>query len=126
MNSLKLGPALENLYRLNDFIHEICPDDMQVDLIVEEIFVNIVSYSGAEYVIVNADYTDERLTIEFVDNGVEFNPLLKDNPSFPDNVEESKIGGLGIYLSKQLSDVMYYKHVGCENHLTIIKSVEDI
>ena len=126
MNSLKLEPDLENLYRLNDFIHEICPDDMQVDLIVEEIFVNIVSYSGAEYVIVNADYTDERLTIEFVDNGVEFNPLLKDNPSFPDNVEESKIGGLGIYLSKQLSDVMYYKHVECENHLTIIKSVEDI
>ena len=126
MDSIKLKPDLENLYQLNDFIHGICPYDMQIDLVVEEIFVNIVNYSGCQYVIVNADYTDERLTIEFVDNGVEFNPLLKENPSFPDSIEESKIGGLGIYLSIQLSDVMYYRHVGCENHLTIIKSVEDI
>ena len=120
-----MEPDLVNLYKVNNFIHNISPENLQVDLLVEEIFVNIVNYSKTEYIIVNACYDDDRLTIEFVDNGFEFNPLLKENPSFPDNIEESEIGGLGIFLAKQLSDVIYYKYINSENHLTIIKTVEN-
>ena len=125
MNSIKVEPDIDNLYNVNDFIHDISPENLQVDLIVEEIFVNIVNYSKTEYIIVNADYSDDRLTIVFVDNGFEFNPLLKENPAFPDNIEESEIGGLGIYLAKQLSDLIYYNYIDGENQLTVIKTIED-
>ena len=64
------------------------------------------------------------LTIVFIDNGIEFNPLLKENPDFPDNIDDANIGGLGIYLTKQMADDLHYEYKNGENHLKIIKKVE--
>ena len=75
MNSLKLTPDINELYKLNDFVHEeLSVNDMQIDLVLEEIFVNIVNYSNTEFIIVNVDYdkSTKSALIEFVDNGIEF------------------------------------------------------
>ena len=83
MNSLKLKVDLEQLYVLNEFIEEHYPNkDMTLKLIVEEIFVNIVNYSNAEYIIVNVE-SENYLTIEFIDNGIQFDPTLKEDPETP-------------------------------------------
>ena len=62
--------------------------------------------------------------MEFIDNGTVFNPLLKEDPKFPDCIEDAEIGGLGIYLTKKLADELEYNHINDENHLKIIKKVE--
>ena len=62
--------------------------------------------------------------MEFVDDGVEFNPLSTNSPKLPENIDEAKIGGLGIHLVKNLVDEMYYEYKDNENHLTIIKYVK--
>ena len=125
MNSISLKPKLNELYTLNEFIlTELPEENLQVNLIVEEIFVNIVSYSKAEFVTVNVEYNSPTLTIEFIDNGEEFNILLQENPELPDNIDDAKIGGLGILLAKELSDEIDYHYVNGENHLKIIKNVE--
>lgn len=125
MKSLTLTPELTELYSLNDFIlNEIRENNLKVNLIVEEVFVNIVKYSKTDYIIVNVEYENETLILEFIDNGIEFNPLLKENPEFPNNIDEAKIGGLGIFLTKEISDEIYYHHINGENHLKIIKKVE--
>lgn len=78
MNSITLKPKLTELYTLNKFILDKLPqENLQVSLIVEEIFVNIVTYSKTDFVTVNVEYKNETLTLEFIDNGIEFNPLLK-------------------------------------------------
>ena len=123
MNSLKLNVELNELHRLRDFIHGICPKNIQIDLIVEEIFVNIISYSNADYTIVNADL-NETLTIEFIDNGIEFNPILKEPPKPSTSIEDVEIGGRGIILVKRFSDDLIYRYVNGENHLKVIKNVE--
>ena len=64
------------------------------------------------------------MTLEFIDEGIEFNPLLKENPILPNNIDEAEIGGLGIFLTKQLSDDISYEYLNGENHLRIIKNVE--
>ncbi|MER2014226.1 MAG: ATP-binding protein, partial [Methanobrevibacter sp.] len=64
------------------------------------------------------------LTMEFIDNGFEFNPLLKEDPVLPDNLDEAQIGGLGIFLTKELADELEYHYENGENHLIIIKKVE--
>ena len=57
MSSITLKPEISELYALNDFIlNELGETNIQVDLIVEEIFVNIVNYSKTEFVTVNAEY----------------------------------------------------------------------
>ena len=125
MSSITLKPNLTELHTLNKFIsNELSQYNFQVTLIVEEIFVNIVNYSKTEFITVNVEFDEPILTLEFIDNGIEFNPLLKEEPDFPDNIEDAQIGGLGIFLTKKMSDEMHYFHENGENHLKIIKKVE--
>ncbi|MEE0938983.1 ATP-binding protein [Methanobrevibacter sp.] len=125
MNSISLKPELKELYTLNEFIsNELGKENIQVNLIVEEIFVNIVNYSQTDFIRVNVEFKNPELTIEFIDNGVEFNPLLKKTPDLPENIEDAKIGGLGIFLTKEIADNLNYQYQNGENHLKIIKNVE--
>ena len=125
MKSISLKPELKELYRLNEFIlNELPEENLQVNLILEELFVNIVNYSKAEYIKVNIEFETPLLTMEFIDNGIEFNPLLKENPKLPETIDEAQIGGLGIFLTKEMADELEYQHVNGENHLKIIKKVE--
>lgn len=124
-NSIKLKPEINELYTLNEFIESVIQkNDMQVELILEEIFSNIINYSTAEFINVNASFENHSLTIEFVDNGIEFNPLTTEEHEIPENIDDAKIGGLGIFLTKELSDEMEYQYQDGENHLKIIKKVE--
>ena len=125
MNSITLKPEINELYTLNDFIlNELGKESLQVNLIVEEVFANIIDYSNADSIIVNAEFDKPLLTVEFIDNGVEFNPLLKENPLLPDTIDEAQIGGLGIFLTKEMADELDYSYIDGENHLKIIKKVE--
>lgn len=125
MNSLSLKPELNELYKLNEFILNILKKgNFQIDLIVEEIFVNIINYSNAEFINVNASFENQILTLEFIDNGFEFNPLQKEDPKAPDTIEDTKIGGLGIFLVKEMADEFNYQYLNGENHLKIVKKVE--
>jgi anti-sigma regulatory factor (Ser/Thr protein kinase) len=124
MNSISLKPELKELYALNEFIsNELEEENFQVSLIVEEIFVNIVKYSKTDFIKVNVEFKKPTLTMEFIDNGIEFNPLLKENLQLPENIDEAEIGGLGIMLTKEISDELNYKYVNNENHLKIVKNV---
>ena len=125
MNSISLKPELRELYVLNEFIlNELDEENLQVNLIVEEIFVNIVNCSKTDFIEVNVEFAKPKLIIEFIDNGVEFNPLLKENPKVPKSIEDAEIGGLGIFLTKELADELDYQYKNGENHLKIIKKVE--
>ena len=125
MNSITLQPEINELKKLNEFIlTELDEENIHVKLIAEEIFVNIVNYSKTEFIIINAEYEKPALTLEFIDNGFEFNPLLKEDPILLDNLDEAQIGGLGIFLTKELADELEYHYENGENHLIIIKKVE--
>ena len=125
MNSITLKPELSELYALNKFIlNELQEENLQVNLIVEEIFVNIVNYSKTEFITVNAEHEKQILTLEFIDNGIEFNPLLKEDPNMPNSIDEAQIGGLGIFLTKEIADELDYHYVNGENRLKIVKNVK--
>ena len=116
---------INELYRLNEFINDLIQkEDFQVDLILEEVFANIVEYSESKYIDIYADFKNPTLTVEFVDNGIPFNPLLKEDPELPDNIDDAKIGGLGIFLTKEMADEIDYHYINGENHLKIVKKVE--
>ncbi|RAP49149.1 MAG: hypothetical protein BZ138_08250 [Methanosphaera sp. rholeuAM270] len=127
MSSIKLKSKIEELYKVNDFVNNmIAQENMDINLIIEEIFANIISYSGCSYVIVNAmfDESTNILRLEFVDDGIKFNPLEKDDPAEPVSIEKVEIGGLGIFLTKNIADDMQYKYADNENHLIITKKVK--
>ena len=126
MNSITLKPELSELYTLTEFVsNELPQENIYINLIVEEVFVNIVDYSKADFVIVDVEYENSEVMLKFIDNGIEFNPLLKEDPKLSDNIDEAEIGGLGIYLTKELADELEYHYINGENHFKIIKKVEE-
>lgn len=125
MNSITLKPELNELYTLKEFIlNELPHENLKIDLIVEEIFTNIVNYSKTEFITVNANYENSTLEIEFIDNGIQFNPILQKEHKIPKSIDEAEIGGLGIFLTKEIADELDYHNINGENHLKVIKKIE--
>ena len=125
MKSIELYPELEGLRKLDEFLQkELNIDNQDVRLVAEELFVNITNYSKCSYIVAFVKLEDDILTMEFIDDGIEFNPTSTDSPELPDNIEDAEIGGLGIHLVKNLVDEMHYEYKDNENHLTIIKNVK--
>ncbi len=127
----------ESMQAVNDFIHSIIPkecDQMllnQIDLAVEEIFVNIAHYSGSEEAVINCTYEMNgagtgMLQIIFTDSGKPFNPLEKDDPDITLSAEERNIGGLGIFLTKKFMDSVDYEYFAGKNKLKIRKQITQL
>ena len=89
----------------------------KIMLVCEEVFVNIVSYSGASRAAVSFGKRNDRLTVEFSDDGIPFDPLSSEpqNKEF----EDFENGGRGIGLIKQLADNVEYRHENDMNILTL-------
>ena len=130
--------ADENLEAVNDFIHEqikpfSCHSQtlFQIDLAVEEIFVNISHYAyspdkGTVQIDCSVEKTADapaKLTVSFTDKGKAFNPLAKPDPDITLSVEEREIGGLGIFLTKKYMDSVLYERKDNQNILTFTKTI---
>ena len=101
---------------------------MQIDVAVEEIYVNIANYAyapetGKAYISVQPDPDNASVTIEFRDNGIPFDPLAKADPDVTLSAEERNIGGLGIYMVKKSMDALEYRRKDGQNILTITKKL---
>ena len=135
MKEITLDATLENLDEVLAFVDSCleeleCPmkAQMQIDVAVEEIFVNIASYAyepqtGSATVRLEIKQDPKSVVITFLDRGVPYNPAAKEDPDISLPAEERKIGGLGIYMVKKSMDKMLYERRGEHNILTIIKHI---
>lgn len=101
---------------------------MQIDVAVEEIFVNIANYAynpeiGSAGICVEVQEDPLVISITFTDNGVPYDPLKKPDPDVTLSAEERQIGGLGIYMVKKSMDDISYNYKDGKNILTIKKSL---
>ena len=135
MKELTVRAETEKLGTVTEFVNaELerigCPGKarMQIDLAVEEIFVNIASYAysavpeGGEAVIrLEASETPPSVIITFEDRGIPFDPTAKEDPDRTTPAEEREIGGLGIFLTKTIMDDVIYEYRDGRNILSIRK-----
>ena len=89
-----------------------------IRLVVEELVVNIVNYSGSDYLDVEIQREKDGITMQYRDGGVPFNPLEKEWPDISLPMEQRKIGGLGIYLVVTKMDTAEYEYTNGENVFT--------
>lgn len=97
-----------------------------VNLILEELYSNSINYGKSKVVQINInlDIKLNLLTIIYEDNGTPFNPLsVQTNIDSSVSVQESKIGGLGIHLVKNMTDTQHYKRYDNKNQLTLEKKL---
>ena len=88
--------------------------------------MNIVYYAYAQKdgdatILTDIDEEDKILTLTFIDEGPEYNPLLKEDPDTTMDIMDRPIGGLGILMVKKMMDDVAYCRENGENHLTIKK-----
>lgn len=125
---LTLPADNENLYKMIDFLKSNMDkygisSQKQFNLIsaVEEIFCNIASYAYEENgeVIITTFVEDEIFNVQFADSGKKYNPLKNEDPDIASDLKDRKIGGLGVFLAKKLSDKISYTYEDGKNILTI-------
>lgn len=101
----------------------------QLDVAVEEIFVNIAHYAfrpeqmGEATVRCCVGGSPLQVTIQFLDSGKPFNPLAKKDADITLSAEDREIGGLGILMVKKSMDAVDYTYEDGKNILTIKKSI---
>ncbi len=97
----------------------------ELELILEELLVNIISYAyeeaGTGIIRVSANVEGSTVTLEFRDRGREFNPLEREAPDLEADIEDRPIGGLGIFLVMELASSVTYERAGDENVLRIVR-----
>ena len=132
-NKIKVQAQIENLQEVLGFVDGHLEEmgasmkvQMQIDVAVEELFVNIAHYAyapdtGEAVISVTKDKEQNQISVTFADSGKPYNPLEKPDPDVTLSAEERSIGGLGIYMVKKSMDDMRYEYKDGQNILSITK-----
>ena len=135
MNELTITATVENIEAVTDFVNEQleaidCPmkAQMQIDIAIDELFGNIAHYAynpevGEATVRVEVIEDPLAVVITFIDKGVPYDPLAKEDPDITLTAEERGIGGLGIFMVKKSMDDIAYEYKDGQNILKIRKNI---
>jgi anti-sigma regulatory factor (Ser/Thr protein kinase) len=125
MDALLVEAELENIEAVLDFINarlDDCPPKIrhQIGVAVDEIFSNIARYAYNQSVgsVEVRIAVDGDIMIEFEDSGIAHNPLTQEEPDISLPAEERELGGLGIFIVKNIMDSVEYRRDGNKNILT--------
>jgi len=134
---LEVPAELTELDTVNEFLHaeldnRFCPHRVQsqLDIAVEELFVNVCKYAYAESgpdvprtVRIHRTYSADpsSITVDIIDKGIPFDPLAKPDAVTPDDIKDVPIGGLGILMAKKSVDEIRYERTDGNNIVTIVK-----
>lgn len=152
-NNLKIPAVIDNLAEVLKTVDaqldaEGCPlkIKLQIDIAVEELFVNIANYAykpdtgdadilietmdscpipeDAQKDMSESEKKGKWLRVTLSDSGTPFNPLSKEDPDVTLSAQERRIGGLGIFMVKKSMDYMYYEFKDDKNNISICKKLK--
>lgn len=133
---IRLTNDLSDLDRLAEEVEVFCAAEgieqseaLQLNLVLEELFTNIVSYgyeddARTHEIVVTLESTDDGIRAQVIDDAKAFNPLEVDEADTSSSVEERQIGGLGLHFLRQMTREQSYQRKDGYNHLAFVKPVE--
>lgn len=98
---------------------------LHFELALEEVFMNIVVHGRGRTaaVAVSLALGANGLTMTVEDDGPQFDPLQLPPPDLEARLAQRPIGGLGVFLVRQVMDTVSYQRAGALNRLTMTKSL---
>lgn len=132
--SIILANELSEISRLNGFIEDIgnefslAPDMIfNLTLVLEEAVVNVINYAypkeDHESIYLSAKMQDGSIIFVLSDSGKEFDPTMAPEADVTLSAEERQIGGLGIFLIRQIMNEVRYERIDGKNVLTLEKKL---
>jgi serine/threonine-protein kinase RsbW len=97
----------------------------RVEVVLEELLMNQIWHAfpgqppGSKEFTLAAQVVGDHLVLEFIDQGVAFNPLERPPPTLPTSLDDAVPGGLGILLTRHYALSMVYAREDQTNHLTV-------
>ena len=110
--------ATEGLAAATDFVKGFS-DDHRAAIVIDEIASNIVRCSGASTFELAYRRRESGYALVFSDAGTPFNPLAHPDPDVTAAAEDRAIGGLGIFMVKQMAESVDYVWRSGHNVLTV-------
>ena len=131
---LKLKNQVDELLLVNQFVDEIGEElglDMELlmnlNLVMEEMVSNVIFYAypegTPEEIELTAESNGKELTFVLSDHGVEFDPTAKEDADPDVNPMDRDIGGMGIYIVKNIMNKVTYQRLEGKNLLTMKKEI---
>jgi anti-sigma regulatory factor (Ser/Thr protein kinase) len=132
--SIILANEISEIGRLADFIEDIgnefslAPDvRFNINLVLEEAVANIINYAYPkdehESIYLSARMHEDSIVLVLTDTGKEFDPTMAPEVDVTLSAEERQIGGLGIFLIRQIMNEVRYERIDGKNVLTLEKKL---
>ncbi len=133
---LNVKNDIREIDRVFDTIKEFCCTNgisekkcFDVLIIVDELATNIVRYAfddGQEHIFtIMIEKENEVIHMRLTDGGIPFDPLKSSVPDTEASLENRKVGGLGIFFVKQLSERITYARIEDKNQLDVFVSLKE-
>jgi len=117
----RVSAALENVMQVHSFSKE---EILDTQLAVEEVVTNVImhGYGGrAGEIRIMCHATRGIIEIQIEDTAPLFNPLSVADPDFTTDIQDRRMGGLGIFLIRRVMDDVMYRNDQGKNILILIK-----
>lgn len=133
---INIKNQIAELEHVEQFIEEICEElglsmemQMNLNLVLEEMVSNIIFYAypkGTDaHIELVAESDGKELTFMLSDQGKEFDPTMKEDFNVEINPAERDLGGMGIYIMKNIMNQITYQRLEGKNLLTMKKELKD-
>jgi sigma-B regulation protein RsbU (phosphoserine phosphatase) len=129
-HSLVMRNDIQQIPTLAEWVESLgIPEElnMPINLALEEAVSNVMLYaypdSNSGRVLVEAEKSDKRVVFTISDSGIPFDPTQKEEPDITQAAEDRPIGGLGIFLVRQIMDEIAYERKDGKNILTLLKNL---
>ncbi len=133
---MQVEPRREELERIHAAVEELAEREewspglvFRVNLILEELVINIMDYGddeGRHRIEVTVTSDADEVVMDLVDSGKPFDPTHDaPEPDIGASLDERRVGGLGVYLTRTMVKEMRYRREAEHNHLTLVMSREE-
>lgn len=90
-----------------------------MELVLEEWVSNAFRHGGSRQVTLSAALEQAQLTLQFVDDGVAFDPRVRPEPALPSDLDHAQPGGLGLLLIQRYASACEYRREAGRNVLRV-------
>jgi len=128
---LKIGSDIEEIPKVSARLEEVMQASgfsaeaiLDTQLAVEEAITNVINHGYKEpggEIIVSCRISPDRIEVQIMDTAARFDPLSVPEPELDSTIEDRGVGGLGVFLIRQVMDEISYRYENGKNILVLIK-----
>ncbi|MBO7109233.1 MAG: ATP-binding protein [Prevotella sp.] len=133
---IQIRNQVDDLQHVAAFVEEIADElqlspelTMNFNLVLEEMVSNVIFYAypkeNDQPIILTATSDDDSISFIITDEGRAFDPTAREDADMSVNPADRQLGGMGIFITRQIMDDVTYQRIDGCNILTMTKRLKD-